>query len=85
MSEEKNKKRNGRPIKFLGIMLPSMPKLLIRFGGLFLRFKRDAKKAGRVFQKQLIKKGIDKKTAKILTDKYLEGSDLSSYMRNIWQ
>jgi len=70
-----------RPIKFFGVLLPSFPRLILRSGGIFLRFKRDAKKAGRVFRKELINQGIDKQTAKELTDFYMEGSDISKLIQ----
>lgn len=71
-----------RPIKIFGMMLPSMPKLTIRLAGTFLRFKRSANKAGRVFKKELIKQGIDKKTANELTERYLESSHIKHYIQN---
>jgi len=83
MSEEINEERDRRPIKFFGILLPSLPSLMFRFGGTFLRFKRNAKKAGKVFRKELIKEGLDKQTASELTDIYLEGSDLIKLIRNM--
>jgi hypothetical protein len=67
-------------IKLFGLMLPALPSLLIRFGGTFLRFKRNAKKGGKVFQRELINQGLDKKIAEELTEKYLEGSNLSKYL-----
>jgi len=70
------------PFKLFGMLLPSMPSLMIRLSGTFLRFKRDANKAGRIFKKELIKKGIDKKTAKELTEKYLAGSHIRRYIQN---
>jgi hypothetical protein len=82
MSKEKESKREDRPIKFFGMMLPAMPSLLFRLAGTFLRFKRDAKKAGKVFKKELIKQGFDKKTASDLTEKYLESSNLTKLILN---
>jgi hypothetical protein len=82
MSREKELKREDRPIRFLGMMLPAMPQLLFRLTGTFLRFKRDAKKAGKVFKKELIKQGFDKKTASELTEKYLESSNITKLMLN---
>jgi len=82
MSKDKEPKREDRPIRFLGMMLPAIPQLLFRLTGTFLRFKRDAKKAGKVFKKELIKQGFDKKTASDLTEKYLEGSNLTKLMLN---
>ena len=46
------------------------------------RLNKDAKKAGKVFRKELINQGVDKKTAVELTEKYLEGSNIIRYMQN---
>ena len=48
--------------------------LVFKLGIVYLRFKRKAKRAGKVFQKELIKNGIDKETAKLLTEDYLRSS-----------
>jgi len=69
------------PIKLLGIMLPSMPLLIFRLSGTFLRFKSRANKAGKVFKKELIDKGIDKKTATELTEIYLQSSHIRKYIQ----
>jgi len=82
MSKDKELKRDNRPIKFFGMMLPAMPSLMFRLTGTFLRFKRDAKKAGKVFKKELLKQGFDKKTASELTEKYLESSNITKLMLN---
>jgi hypothetical protein len=73
-------KSDSRFINIFGIMLPALPSIIIRFGGTFLKFKREAKKGGKIFQKELINQGLDKKTATELTEKYLEGSHLSKYL-----
>lgn len=39
--------------RVLGALLPYLPSLMLRLGGSFLRLKRDAKKAGRTFQRIL--------------------------------
>ena len=82
MSRKEELKKEANPLKFIGIMLPVLPSLMFRLTGTFLRFKRDAKKAGKVFRKELIKQGFDKKTANDLTEKYLEGSNLTKLMLN---
>ena len=82
MAEKIEEKRNANTLKVFGIILPSLPLLILRFGRVFLRFKRDAKKGARIFQKELENQGIDKATAEGLTETYLEGSDLLKYMKN---
>ena len=71
------------PIKLFGIMLPSMPSLMFRLSGTFIRFKRDANKAGKVFRKKLIEQGIDKKTATELTEIYMESSHIRKYLQGL--
>ena len=61
MQEETNIDKERRPIRVFGILLPSLPGLIFRFGGLFLRFKRDAKKAGKVFRTELLIRGLTNK------------------------
>lgn len=80
MSQKKEIKREAHLFKFFGMMLPALPSLMFRLGGTFLKFKRNAKKAGKVFKKELIKQGFDKGTAEGLTKIYLEGSDISKYV-----
>ncbi len=79
MTKEK-KERKGNRLKIFGILLPSIPILTIRFGRIYLRFKRQSKKAGKIFKKELIKQGIDKNTARFLTDQYLSSSDIRQYI-----
>ena len=55
-------------------VIPSMIPLVFKLGIVYLRFKRKAKRAGKAFKKELIKNGIDKETAKLLTEDYLRSS-----------
>ncbi len=66
----------------VGVLLPVLPKLLFKSGITFLRFKRGAKKAGKVFRKELLKQGLDKQTASELTVLYMKGSEIKSYIQN---
>lgn len=63
-------------IKIVGMLLPSLPKILLTSSITFLKFKRRAKKAGRVFRMELIRQGVDKHTASELTGYYLKGSKM---------
>jgi len=78
---EKQKEKNADTMKVFGLILPSLPFLMLRFGGVFLKFKREAKKGGNVFQKELIDHGLDKTTAEKFTSIYLESSNLRNYMK----
>ena len=61
---------------------------MIKLGFVYLRFKRKAKKAGKIFKKELIAAGLDKDFVKELTDDYLKTShfltnfNLSRLMRS---
>jgi len=71
---------SARGFRVLGALLPYLPSLMLRLGGSFLRLKRDAKKAGRIFQKELMHQGIDEGAAAELTEIYLEPSSIKQYM-----
>ena len=75
---EDQEKVNG--FRIFGMILPSLPSLMFKLSGVFLRFKREAKKGGRTFQKELINQGIDEATATQLTEIYLESSNISNYV-----
>jgi len=81
MNKDKEDEREVNPIKLFGMMLPSMPSLTIRLTGMFLRFKRNAHKAGRVFKKDLVKQGVDKKIATELTEIYMQSSHVRNYIQ----
>jgi hypothetical protein len=83
MINKNEEMRNADPIKWFGMIISVTPSLLIRSGGAFLRFKRQAKKGGKVFKKELINQGFDKKTASELTGIYLDGSHLIQSMIKI--
>lgn len=82
MNQNKNDDENMDAVKAFGMFLPSIPSLTFRFGKVFFKFKRDAKKGGKEFRKELIRQGIDKKTAEGLTEKYLEASHIKNYIPN---
>jgi hypothetical protein len=73
--------REVNPIRLFGIMLPSMPSLMLRLSGTFLRFKRNAHKAGKIFRNELIEQGIDKKIANDLTEIYMQSSHIRKYIQ----
>jgi hypothetical protein len=83
MNINKKDEREVNPIKLFGILLPSMPSLMFRLTGTFLRFKRQANKAGKTFKKELINQGIDEKTANEFTSIYMESSHIRNYIQGI--
>lgn len=74
--EEERKRNNRRKLGSLlfTIIPPAIP-LMIRLGITYLRLSGKAKKAGKVFEKQLISNGISREEAKVLTDEYLKISN----------
>ena len=83
MTENIQEMNDANPVKWFGMFISFLPSLLIRSGGAFLRFKLQAKKGGKIFQRELIKQGIDKKTAADLTNSYVEGSEFLKSMMKI--
>ena len=83
MNKKIKDEREVNTFKLFGLILPSMPSLILRLSGTFLRVKRDANKAGRVFKKRLIEQGLDKKTATDLTEIYLESSHIRKYIQGL--
>ena len=67
----KNKKSNGHSALSL---IPRFIPLAIKLGFVYLSFKRKAKKAGKIFKKELLANGISKEEADQLTEDYLKTS-----------
>jgi|MudIll2142460700_1097286.scaffolds.fasta_scaffold721124_2 hypothetical protein len=82
MNEQtKDGKEEVNPIKFVGMMIPLLPSLLVRLTAIFIRFKGEANKAGKIFKQELIQQGIDHDTASELTGIYLESSHIRKYIQ----
>jgi len=81
MTEDINEQEKVSGIHIFGMVISSLPSLMLRLAGTFLKFKKEAKKGGRAFQKELIARGLDAETAAKLTGIYLESSNLMQYMR----
>jgi hypothetical protein len=69
-----NKDQRGEGIRLVGVLIPSLIPLVLKLGKTYLRFKKDAQKAGKIFQKELRANGIDKETARAMTEIYLNSS-----------
>ncbi len=80
-SEEEN--MEFTPVKIFGVIIPFIPKLMFRCAGSFLRFKRQAKKGGKAFKKELLNQGLDKKTATSLTEEYLKSSNITKIFKKM--
>ncbi|KAA0002383.1 MAG: hypothetical protein FE048_03905 [Thermoplasmata archaeon] len=83
MTEERERKIDN--FRVFGMVLSSLPSLMFRLGKTFLKFKREAKKGGHIFQKELIAQGLDTEKAAELTEIYLESSNLKQYIMLLWQ
>ena len=70
----RNKMGAKEGIRFAGSLVPSLIPLMLRLGKTYLRFKKDAQKAGKIFEKELRANGLDKNTAKAMTEEYLNTS-----------
>ena len=68
--------RRGRQVVLAGIA-GAIP-LAFKIGRLYLGFKMRAKKAGKIFKKELIANGIDKKMAREMTVEYMKTSHFLS-------
>lgn len=80
--KKSQKSKEENPMKTIGVILPKLPSLMLKFGSTFLKIKRDAKKAGKIFRRELIKQGIDKETAEKFTEIYLETSNIGKFFKN---
>jgi len=80
MSEEKSE-GSTNTMKLFGMILPSLPLIALRSSGALFRFKLEAKKGGRTFQKELIKHGLDETIAAQLTQIYLKPSNITQYLK----
>ena len=75
----KNKGGGGEGFRIAGAMIPSLIPLMLRLGKTYLKFKKDAQRAGKIFEKQLRTNGLDKTTAKAMTEIYLNSSKILSF------
>ena len=81
MNKEIKDERDVGTIKIFGLLLPKMPSLMFRLTGTLIRLKSQANRAGRMFKKELVKQGIDKETAKELTENYMQSSRIRNYIQ----
>ena len=78
MTKKSEENSDENPVKIFGMMLSSMPSLMFRLGKTFLRFRKEALKAEKIFKKELINQGIDKNIAEELSKTYSEGRKISN-------
>jgi len=67
-------------LKMIGTAIVSSPRLLFTFGGNYLRFRGQARKAARRFEHTLLQSGVDEQSARLLTEQYIQTSDIKTYL-----
>ena len=85
----RSRSESGEGIRLTASLVPSLLPLMLRLGGTYLRFKKQAQKGGRIFEKELRASGMDKDTARAFTEIYLDTSrilrmfDFSDMVKNV--
>ena len=74
--------QSSDPVRIMAYVMSNMPMILMRSGFAWLSFKKQAQKGGKTFQKELVNQGLDKETAKLFTQDYIEGSNLMKLFLN---
>jgi hypothetical protein len=75
---------NDNVVRYSAILLTFIPFFLFRFTAQYLRFRSKVSKGSKIFKHELIKQGIDIKTAQALTNQYFKGTSLRYILKNIW-
>jgi len=68
-------------LKLIAYVIINIPVWIIRFGGLYLRFKTMARTAGKEFYHELCVQGVAEPAASKLTEVYMNSSHLSRMFR----
>lgn len=71
-----NSQQISDPMQLTARIIPFIPMMILKSGTAWLSFKRQANKGSKTFHKELLKQGVDKQTAKLFTEQYIEGSNL---------
>ncbi len=75
--------RNKKAGEMMLVVAATSPTLVLRLGISYLRYKRQAKKAGKHFFRSLVANGIPEKEARVLADEYMVSFSIGSLMRQI--
>lgn len=65
------------------VVAGTAPPLLLRLGISYLRYKRQAKRAGKSFFRSLVVNGIPEKEARDLTDEYMTSFGFRNIVRQL--
>ena len=63
-------------LRMFGAVLPSLPTMMFKFLGEYVRFKGTVDVAAKTFNRELVAQGIDPETAQQLTELYRSASDI---------
>jgi len=63
-------------LRMFGAVLPSLPTLMFKFMGEYIRFKGTVDVATRTFNTELVAQGVDPDTAERLAEIYRRASDI---------
>jgi len=63
-------------LRMFGAVLPSLPAMMFKFLGEYVRFKGTVDVAAKTFDRELIAQGIDPETARQLTELYRSAIDI---------
>jgi hypothetical protein len=77
-----NHEKDYDPVQIMARVISFIPVIILRSGTAWLSFKRQAKKGGKTFQKELIRQGVDKETAMLFTQQYTSASNLIKILLN---
>ena len=67
----KNRKRDGKPLLAVKVLVASLP-LILKIALIYLKYKRATKKRKKVFSKTLKKEGVEDRVAEKLTEELPE-------------
>jgi len=69
-------------VQLMARIMSYLSVILLKSGTAWLSFKRQAKKGGKTFQKELINQGLDKEIAVQFTKEYTSSSNLVKILFN---
>ena len=75
--------RNKEMGEALLVVAGTAPPLLLRLGISYLRYKRQAKRAGKSFLRSLVVNGIPEKEARDLADEYMTSFSFRNIVRQL--
>lgn len=71
------------PMKYVAMAVAKGPKIALKLGWQYLRIKKRAQRAEKVFRKKLLAAGLEKETAERLAERYASTVRLKELLRTI--